>query len=156
MILLLAMAAALANPAADVRTIKQLRLDYNAAIAARDMSRVRSLFDPDYHVIRGASGVAVAGPDATEALMKEDAAKDAGFGGYERFTEKVEVGQGGRRAAETGHWVGRWTEPDGKMELTGVYLAMWVKTEDGRWTVKSEAYVALKCAGSKACGRFVL
>lgn len=156
MLAALAMAAVLGGVAADIDAIKRLRLDYNAAIATRDMGRVRSLFDPDYHVIRGASGVSVAGPDATESLLKDDASKDAGFAGYERFTDKVEVGQGGRRAAESGRWVGRWTEPDGKMELTGVYLAMWVKTDDGRWTVKSEAYVALKCVGSKACSRFVL
>jgi len=43
----------------------------------------------------------------------------------------------------------------GAMALSGVYLAMWVKTE-GRWTIKSGAFVALNCSGSTACKRFVL
>lgn len=153
MLVQLAMTAALA--AADVETIKSLRRDYNAAMAARDMAPMMSLFDPDYHMIRGASGVAVAGAESVGAALKDDAAKDPGFVGYERITGRVDIGSGGGRAAEQGRWVGRWTEPDGKMELTGVYLAMWVKT-NGRWTVKSEAFVALKCVGSAACSRFVL
>lgn len=149
------MAAALASPGADVEAIKGLRQDYNAAMAARDMTPVMSLFDSDYHMIRGASGAAVAGAESIGAALKEDLARGPGFVGYERITAQVEIGAGGRRAAEEGRWVGRWNEPDGKMELTGVYLAMWVKTA-GRWTVKSEAFVALKCVGSSACSRFVL
>ena len=149
------LAAALSAATADADAIRAARLQLNAAMASRQMAPVRSLFDPDYHMIRGASGIAVAGPDATETALRDDVAKDPGFVGYERLTDSVQVGSGGGRAAEQGHWVGRWTEPDGKMELTGVYLAMWIKT-DGRWTLKSEAYVALKCVGSTACSRFVL
>lgn len=155
MLAALATMAALSGAPADIEAIKALRLGYNAAMAARDMAPMMSLFDPDYHMIRGASGVAVAGAESIGAALKDDAAKDPGFVGYERITTQVQIGTGGQRAAEQGRWVGRWTEPDGKMELTGVYLAMWVKTS-GRWTVKSEAFVALKCAGSKACSRFVL
>lgn len=155
MILELAMAAALSPSSADIRAIRRLRLDYNAAMAARDMTPVLNLFDPDYHMIRGASGVAVAGAESIGAALKDDATRDPGFVAYERITGRIDIGSGGQRAAEQGRWVGRWNEPDGKMELTGVYLAMWVKTA-GRWTVKSEAFVALKCVGSKACSRFVL
>jgi ketosteroid isomerase-like protein len=155
MLAALATMAALTGAAADIETIKGLRRDYNAAMAARDMTPMIGLFDPDYHMIRGASGMAVAGAESIGAALKDDLAKDPGFVGYERITGQVDIGTGGRRAAEQGRWVGRWTEPDGKMELTGVYLAMWVKT-DSRWTVKSEAFVALKCVGSSACSRFVL
>ena len=153
--LTLLMAAALAGATGDVAAIKALRQADNTAIARRDFAPVRDLFDPDYHVIRGASGSVMAGPDATETLLKDDIAKDPGFVGYERFTDQVELGAGGMRAAEHGRWAGRWSEPDGAMALTGVYLAMWVKT-GGRWTLKSEAFVALNCSGSAACSRFVL
>ena len=155
MLAALATMAALTGAPADIEIIRALRRDYNVAMAARDMTPMMSLFDPDYHMIRGASGVAVAGAESIGAALKDDLAKDPGFVDYERITAQVDIGTGGRRAAEQGRWVGRWTEPDGKMELTGVYLAMWVKT-DGRWTVKSEAFVALKCVGSAACSRFVL
>ncbi len=94
-----------------------------------------------------------AGPDATASIIASDVAKDPGFIAYERLTDRVQVSTGGAKAAETGHWVGRWKEADGEMRLTGVYLAMWIQT-DGRWTVKSEAYVALACTGSVECRRF--
>jgi ketosteroid isomerase-like protein len=155
MLAALATMAALAGAPADIETIRTLRRDYNAAMATGDMAPVMGLFDPDYYMIRGASGVAVAGAASIGAALKDDRARDPGFVGYERITTQVDIGTGGQRAAEQGRWVGRWTEPDGKMELTGVYLAMWVKT-DGRWTVKSEAFVALTCIGSAACSRFVL
>jgi len=147
--------AALASPGSDIEAIKALRQAGNLAIASRDFAPVRGLFDPDYHVIRGASGLAMAGADATEVLLTDDIARDPGFVGYERFTDGVEIGGGAMRAAEHGHWTGRWNEPDGPMALTGVYLAMWVKT-GGRWTIRSEAFVALNCSGSAACKRFVL
>ena len=153
--MLISLIAAAAMASADVDAIRALRQADNAAIARRDFAPVHGLFDPDYHVIRGASGLTMAGPGATEVLLKDDIAKDPGFVGYERLTDRVEIGTGGLRAAEHGRWVGRWNEPDGKMALTGVYLAMWVKTS-GRWVLKSEAFVALDCSGSVACKRFVL
>jgi len=147
--------AALAAGSGDVDQIRALRQADNTAIARRDFAPVRGLFDPDYHVIRGASGLSMAGPEATEDLLKDDIAADPGFVGYERVTDKVELGMGAMRASEQGRWFGRWNEPDGAMTLSGVYLAMWVKTA-GRWTIKSEAFVALRCSGSAACKRFVL
>lgn len=151
----LLLAAALAGPPDDVGAIRALRRDYNTAVATRDFAALRDVFDPDYHVIRGASGAMLAGPLATEGLIREDMAKDPGFVTYERTSERVEIGTGGQRAAEHGRWEGRWREADGMMSLTGVYLAMWVKT-GGRWNVKSEAFVALKCSGSAECRRFTL
>lgn len=156
MLSLLVAAALAATPADDAAAIRALRGTYNAAIASRDMAPIKGLFDPDYHLIRGATGAMAAGPEAMESILKADAAADPGFVGYERTPGQVEVSTGGVRAAEHGRWTGRWREPDGEMRLTGTYLAMWVKSAAGRWTVKSEAYVALKCEGSSACRRFSL
>jgi hypothetical protein len=55
-------------------------------------------------------------------------------------------------ASERGEWAGRWAEPDGKVEITGTYLAQWRKV-DGRWLIQSELYVPTKCKGSKYCGQ---
>ena len=75
-------------------------------------------------MIRGATGGMLAGPDATSTIIASELAKDPGFITYERITDTVQVSAGVRKAAETGHWVGRWKEADGEMRLTGVYLAM--------------------------------
>jgi hypothetical protein len=104
--------------------------------------------------LRSRSGRRWPGRPATELLRKDDIAKDPGFVGYERISETIEIGMGAMRAAEHGRWVGRWNEPDGAMALSGVYLAVWVKTT-GRWTLRSEAFVALNRTGGAACKRFV-
>ena len=66
---------------------------------------------------------------------------------------KVAVGAAGKRAAETGTWVGNWRKPDGEMRLTGVYQAMWVPTAAG-WRMRNESFVTLACTGSAACADY--
>jgi hypothetical protein len=36
------------------------------------------------------------------------------------------------------------------MRLTGVYQAMWVPL-GGRWRLKNESFVTLRCSGSRSC-----
>jgi hypothetical protein len=55
-------------------------------------------------------------------------------------------------ASERGEWIGRWTEPDGKLETGGTYQAQWRKI-DGRWLIQAELYVPTGCRGSKYCER---
>ena len=55
-------------------------------------------------------------------------------------------------ASERGEWVGRWTEPDGKLEIGGTYQAQWRKV-DGRWLIQGELFVPTHCKGSKYCNQ---
>ena len=55
-------------------------------------------------------------------------------------------------AAERGEWTGRWTEPDGKLEIGGTYLAQWRKV-NGEWLIQAELYVPTRCRGSKYCSQ---
>lgn len=55
-------------------------------------------------------------------------------------------------AAERGTWVGRWTEPDGKLEIGGTYLVQWRKV-NRQWLIQAELYVPTHCRGSKYCNQ---
>jgi hypothetical protein len=55
-------------------------------------------------------------------------------------------------ASERGEWTGRWTEPDGSMEIGGTYLVQWRKIDDA-WLIQSELYVPTHCKGSAYCNR---
>jgi hypothetical protein len=46
----------------------------------------------------------------------------------------------GRRAAETGRWVGSWK--DGT-QVSGVYMAAWRESR-GQWRLERELYVTLR------------
>ncbi len=55
-------------------------------------------------------------------------------------------------ASERGEWTGRWTEPDGAVEIGGSYQAQWRKV-DGRWKIQGELFVPTRCKGSKYCNQ---
>ena len=55
-------------------------------------------------------------------------------------------------ASERGEWTGRWTEPDGALEIGGTYLVQWRKV-NGQWLIQAELYVPTHCRGSKYCGQ---
>jgi ketosteroid isomerase-like protein len=59
---------------------------------------------------------------------------------YVRTPSAIEVFAPWAVASERGEWTGRWTEPDGVMEIGGTYLVQWRRI-DGRWLIQSELYV---------------
>jgi hypothetical protein len=104
----------------------------------------------DIEVTRG-SGPHVSGRDSVLASVSVQFT-DKSFLGYVRMTDSVRVSTSAPLAAEQGHWVGRFQRPDGIQTITGVYLAMWQKDNEG-WSIRSELFVSLACSGSAACGK---
>ena len=79
------------------------------------------------------------GADAVVAAFAGQFA-DAAFVAYRRMTEGVEIAGDGRRAAETGRWVGHWK---GGIEIAGVYMAAW-RERHGQWLLERELYITLQ------------
>jgi Domain of unknown function (DUF4440) len=149
---LLSAAAAKSAVAADdpVATVRALRAESNAAIAARDAKRLRKIFTDDYAGIQGTSGALDSGGDATAQSYADVEFKDPTFVRYQRNPGSVQRAKSGKRIAESGRWEGIWRKADGLMVKSGVYLARWVPT-DGTWRLKSELFVTLDCRGSVSC-----
>jgi ketosteroid isomerase-like protein len=123
-------------PAPDV-AIRAKRKLTNRLIAAHDAARLRAHMTDDMLLIVG-DGALIRGADAVVAAFASQFA-DAAFIAYVRTTEIVELADDGRRAAETGRWVGRWK--DG-VEVSGVYMAAW-RENRGQWLLERELYVTL-------------
>ncbi len=138
------------SESSDVARIRSLRTESNSAIQARDVTAFGQTMLPDIEVTRG-SGPHVSGRDSVLASVAVQF-NDAAFLGYIRNTERIQVSTSGLLAAENGHWIGRFQQPDGIQILMGVYLAMWRKTAVG-WKIRSELFVSLGCTGSAACGK---
>ncbi|MFC3712108.1 nuclear transport factor 2 family protein [Sphingoaurantiacus capsulatus] len=140
-----AMPATAADPEAQIRA---RRAESNAAIAAHDAAAMRPHYLPDFTIMPGSSGA----PSDLDAFLTRIGTTfaDPTFVHYVRTPTKVTIGASGKRAAETGTWVGTWNKPDGTMRLSGVYQAMWLPTPDG-WRLKNESFVSLACEGSAAC-----
>lgn len=135
---------------ADKSAIQAARAQSNQAIAARDLTGFGKTMLPDIYVTRG-SGSHVTGRDSVLASVAGQFT-DPNFLGYVRQTDSIQVSATGPLAAEHGHWTGRFRRPDGIQLITGTYLSMWRKTDDG-WKIQSELFVSLACSGSAACGK---
>jgi ketosteroid isomerase-like protein len=142
--LMLAAAAAGGGDAA----IRALREQSNAAIAAHRPGEVRALLTDDYTALPGSSGRPLTAGETERRLAAAFA--DPTFVTYVRTPKRVAVAQSGKRAAETGVWLGRWRKEDGEMRLSGIYQATWVP-RDGGWRLLNESFVTLRCTGSRSC-----
>jgi ketosteroid isomerase-like protein len=123
------------DPDAAIRAKRKLT---NRLIAAHDAARLRPHLTDDILLIVG-DGELIQGADAVAAAFAGQFA-DPGFIDYVRTTETVEPAGDGRRAAETGRWVGRWK---GGVEMSGVYMAAW-RERRGQWLLERELYVTLQ------------
>jgi ketosteroid isomerase-like protein len=124
-------------PAPDI-AIRAKRKLTNRLIAVHDAARLRPHLADDMLLIVGDGGL-IQGADAVVAAFASQFANPA-FVAYLRTTQSVELADDGRRAAETGRWVGSWK--DG-VEMCGVYMAAWRESR-GQWLLERELYVTLK------------
>jgi ketosteroid isomerase-like protein len=122
-------------PDAAIRAKRKLT---NRLIAAHDAARLRPHLTDDILLIVGDGGL-IQGVDAVVAAFAGQFA-DPAFVAYVRTTDTVELAADGRRAAESGRWVGRWK---GGVEMSGVYMAAW-RDSRGQWLLERELYVTLK------------
>lgn len=128
----------------DVARIRVARAAYNAALAAHDWPAMRAFLLPDYTVLPGSGGRPL--DQAAMATQLGAAFADPAFVTYVRTPGRIRVADDGRRAAETGRWIGLWRRAGGKMRLSGVYQATWEPSAAG-WRLRNEAFVTLRCVG---------
>src|SRR5688572_14434721 len=138
----------LAQRSDDERLIRETRARSNAAIAAHDLAGIAGAWMPDVHVVSSTSAQTAGSQANRERMTRQFQSRPDTI--YVRTPATVEVFASWNVASERGEWVGRWTEPDGKLEIGGAYQAQWRKI-DGRWLIQAELYVPTHCRGSKYC-----
>lgn len=121
--------------------IAQLRAESNSAIAAHDADRIGSFLTEDFQ-ITVSTGAALAGREAMAKGFRDQFEKSPDIV-YVRTPELIEISSSHPLASERGRWVGRWTDGDKAIEVSGSYQAMW-RYADGRWLIRAELFVALK------------
>jgi ketosteroid isomerase-like protein len=144
------LAAAGASPSDDAQQIRAVRLRSNAAIAAHDPAGMARAWVEDIHVVSSTS-VQTSGRVANQQRMAQQFANHLDTI-YVRRPRTIDVYAPWSVASERGEWTGGWTEPDGKFEIGGTYLAQWRKL-GGEWLIQAELYVPTRCTGSKYCAQ---
>lgn len=127
------------NPSAPDQ-IRSARTASNAAIARHDIPGILATLATDYQAATSSGAFLTSREEMGEAFA-------AGFAEfpdtrYVRTSDSIAVSVSGAFAAESGHWVGSWTTPEGPFRTGGTYLAYWRRT-DGRWLIHAELYVPL-------------
>lgn len=145
---ILAFGASAAAQSADETAIRAARARSNAAIAAHDVAGIASHWLPDVHIVTSTSAQA-SGRDANGSRMAQQFERRPDTV-YVRTPSAVDVLAPWAVASEHGAWTGRWTEPDGVVEIAGTYLAQWRRTSDG-WRIQAELFVPTRCTGSAYC-----
>src|SRR3954465_12062228 len=133
---------------ADVAAIRAARARSNAAIAMHQFEDMRPLLLPDYVLLPGSLGKALGIDEAGRRLATAFA--QPGFVTSVRTPRRIVRAASGKRASETGIWLGTWRKADGTMRLSGIYQAMWVP-KPGGGKLQKERFVSLTCTGSRRC-----
>ena len=134
----------------DDASIREARARSNAAIAAHDLEAIARVWVPDVHVVSSTSAQ-TAGSEANLRRMAQQFQSRTDTI-YIRRPTTIDIYTPWAVASERGEWTGRWTEPDGKLEIGGTYLAQWRKV-DGQWLIQAELFVPTRCSGSKYCSQ---
>ena len=147
-LLLLAILSNALLQSSDEQLIRAARERSNAAIGRHDLDGIAALWLDDVHVVSSTS-VQSAGKSANRERMAAQF-KNRPDTVYVRTPVTIEVYPPWNVASERGDWTGKWTEPDGMLEIGGTYQAQWRKI-DGRWQIQGELFVPTHCKGSKYC-----
>lgn len=134
----------------DVQLVRAARDRSNAAIAKHDLDGIAAAWMDDVHVVSSTS-TQTAGKNANRERMAAQF-KNRPDTIYVRKPATIEVYAPWSVASERGEWTGKWTEPDGLLEIGGTYQAQWRKV-DRRWLIQGELFVPTHCKGSKYCNR---
>ena len=137
-----------AQTSQDEQVIRQRRASSNAAIAKHDTSGVGAIFAPNVVVVTSNSTHGIGREDNVRRFADQFRTRKDVV--YMRTPDEVKVFEPWGMASERGHWVGSWTDTDGKINIGGSYFAKWRKL-NGRWLVESETYVPESCTGGAYC-----
>jgi ketosteroid isomerase-like protein len=132
----------------DEQAIRDQRARSNAAIAAHDLAGIARAWAPDVHVVSSTSAQTAGSRDNQQRMAQQFERRPDTV--YVRTPATIDVYAPWAVASERGEWTGRWTEPDGTLEIGGTYLAQWRKV-DARWVIQAELFVPTYCRGSSYC-----
>jgi len=140
-----------AKPGADIQltgdnaTAKQIaaaRTAFNQALSDRDYSGIEAALCEDCTLVPGDDAELMAGRsaqlDAWRSIIGQ--APDVS---YVRTPMRIDVGEDGLLAAETGRWKGQWSAHGVAVRYSGRYFAKW-RLDGDDWRIASEVFVTLK------------
>ena len=107
----------LSAQSADEKTIRESRAASNAAIAKHDAAGIARFWMDDIHITTSTSAQAAGRAPNQDRMAQQFQRRPDTI--YVRTPSTIDVFSAWSVASERGEWTGRWTEPDGKVEISG-------------------------------------
>lgn len=134
----------------DEQRIRARRESSNAAIARHETAGIGAILAPNVIVVTSNSIHRASREANMQSFADQFRARPDVV--YRRTPDEVRVFEPWLMASERGRWTGSWSDPDGKIQISGSYFAKWRKI-GGEWFVESETYVPETCTGGAYCAR---
>jgi hypothetical protein len=132
----------------EEEVIRSIRDISNRAIARHDTATMASVLTDNFHMITSRNAEASGNHNAVKMFAQEFKARPDVS--YVRTPSRVRIFQQWNSASEVGRWVGKWSDSDGAIEVSGTYYAKWIRIQ-GKWLIRGEIFVARSCKGGKFC-----
>lgn len=130
--------------------IRNARMQFNAAIAARDLAAIEEVLAPSYHIVTGRSAQSQGAVVEVDS-WRETFSADPSFA-CERTPDQIVVNEDWGLAQELGRWVCNYTADGEPVRSNGVYSAKWQRTEKEKWVLQAEIFTTMECRGpAKGC-----
>ncbi len=130
-------------PVEDV--IREARERFNLAIEKRDVTAIRSLLAPEYHIITGRSEQSHGGDQEAQRWAGRFQSDPTVM--YRRTPREITINEDWGLAEELGNWRGTYTIEGVLVHASGVYAAKWQRAEDGEWVLQAELFTTITCTG---------
>jgi ketosteroid isomerase-like protein len=124
------------------RAVAAARQAFNAALETRTLGAVETVLTEDALLVPGDEAQLIRGRaaqlEAWQSIFTQmpDVA-------YVRAPARIEIGEDGQLAAETGRWHGAWSTDGMSMRYSGRYFAKW-RFDGLDWRIEAETFVTLK------------
>jgi ketosteroid isomerase-like protein len=149
----LATAGIAAAPAAmpsDAGALQAQQQAYNRAIAAHDAQRLGTLMTEDVsftsHILHRQGRADVLATWTGLWARRPDLAM--------RFDpDRTRISAAMNVASETGRWTETWSEPDGRVTMSGTYFTVWSRDTSSAWHIAAETIAPMHCQGGAYCRR---
>lgn len=127
------------------RAIAAARAGFNSALAARDIGAIAAVLGEAVTLVPGDDAVLITGREAQLEAWQSIFTNMSDVS-YVRTPARIEIGEDGELAAETGRWRGAWSSEGFSIRYSGRYFAKW-RFDGTHWMIEAEIFVTLKRQG---------
>lgn len=130
---------------AAAREVLSARQAFNEALEMRALRAIEACLAEDVILVPGDEAQLIHGRqaqlEAWQGIFEQmpDVA-------YQRLPARIEIGECGGLAAETGRWTGSWSMDGMQIRYSGRYFAKW-RFDGMAWQIEAETFVTLKRSG---------